>query len=265
MALGRKRTHEELVAQLNNIHPSYKLLEKFTGQRYIKCRCLTHKTEFIIDKVNNIGSKQHKCPECKTASKRKASTVTLKQKEFEQKILALFPDHKVKGTYVNVNTPVEAFCRKHKLDFFILPNNALYNGYAQCPGCYRSPYDKKNNRVYRTSIISQEWLKFVCKQKGWKFKYLLCSSNGPEHYIKGVGHVDGFHKPSNTVLEFHGDYWHGNPRKYKPDHQTFNGSTAKDLYKKTKAKEKKILALGYNLITMWELDYRLLTVDSKRS
>lgn len=35
-----------------------------------------------------------------------------------------------------------------------------------------------------------------------------------EYRIEGVGKVDGFCEQTNTVYEYHGDYWHGNPDIY---------------------------------------------------
>ena len=69
--------------------------------------------------------------------------------------------------------------------------------------------------------------------------------------------VDAYVPETNTVYEFHGDYWHGNPNKYDPNKinkrakQTFG-----QLYLKTKIKEQKIIESGYPLVVMWESDYQ---------
>lgn len=242
-----RATHKEFESKLKGIHPSYKLLEEYKGQRHIECICVKHKQKFLLDKVNNVySSKNKKCSECKSIDS--SNRQRMSQSQFESRILALFPDHEIKGKYINVDTPVAAFCKIHKLKFDICPNNALYNKYSQCPGCRKGPA--------KSSKISQKWIKWVCRSKGWKFANILCSENGNEHYIKDVGLVDGYHKPTNTVLEFHGDYWHGNPVRFKPNKVLFSGLTAKQLYNRTKKKEAKIMSLGFNLIVMWEHDYR---------
>ena len=80
-------------------------------------------------------------------------------------------------------------------------------------------------------------------------------SPGGEHYIEGIGKVDGYCYETNTVYEFHGDYWHGNPKRFDPnDINKTNGKTYGELYTKTMERDQKIRDLGYNLIVKWESD-----------
>jgi len=63
---------------------------------------------------------------------------------------------------------------------------------------------------------------------------------------------DGFDKTTNTIYEFYGDYWHGNPRVYNPDDKIFYGKTFGELYEKTLKREQFLISCGYKLITIWE-------------
>ena len=78
-----------------------------------------------------------------------------------------------------------------------------------------------------------------------------------EYYVKELGIVlDGYDLKTNTAYEFHGDYWHGNPNKYNPNE--FNphlNKTFGELYENTLRREKDIISAGYNLVSIWELDY----------
>ena len=61
----------------------------------------------------------------------------------------------------------------------------------------------------------------------------------------------------NMLIEFNGDYWHCNPKKYDKDY--FNGRKkmfAKEIWKKDN--EKKLLAKekGFNFLVIWEADYK---------
>lgn len=61
----------------------------------------------------------------------------------------------------------------------------------------------------------------------------------------------------NMLIEYNGDYWHCNPKKYKADY--FNvkiNKTAKEIW--ARDAEKKLLAEqnGYNFLTIWESDYK---------
>ena len=68
---------------------------------------------------------------------------------------------------------------------------------------------------------------------------------------------DGFDPITNTVYEFYGDYWHGNPKKFKSeDINPSNNITFGKLYEKTIKRENIIKMAGYNLISIWEYDYK---------
>ena len=52
-------------------------------------------------------------------------------------------------------------------------------------------------------------------------------------------------------------FWHGNPNVYNPeDINTITKTTFGELYNKTIDREKNIKDLGYNLVTIWEKDYK---------
>lgn len=68
----------------------------------------------------------------------------------------------------------------------------------------------------------------------------------------------------NTVYEFQGDFWHGNPKVHNYD--DINPRTKQsfgEMYQKTLIKEQKIREAGYNLVVMWEYDWNLMLQDKK--
>ncbi len=68
--------------------------------------------------------------------------------------------------------------------------------------------------------------------------------------------ADGYCMGTNTIYEFHGDYWHGNPKIYKPNIlNKICYKTMGELYQKTIERENRIKDLGYNLVVMWESDW----------
>ncbi len=79
----------------------------------------------------------------------------------------------------------------------------------------------------------------------------------PEYRIPGTQYsVDGYCLETNTVYEFHGDFFHGNPNKYAQDFlNTKLNKTMGNLYHDTIERENKIKSLGYNLAVMWESDF----------
>jgi len=68
--------------------------------------------------------------------------------------------------------------------------------------------------------------------------------------------VDGYDPETNTVYEFLGDYWHGNPEVYDPD--DYNKSCSKtfgQLHNETIERLEHIKSLGYNIIIQWEKEW----------
>jgi G:T-mismatch repair DNA endonuclease (very short patch repair protein) len=101
---------------------------------------------------------------------------------------------------------------------------------------------------------SIKWLTAIEKQENIDIQHALKSAG--EYKIPGVGKVDGYCQTTNTVYEFHGDFWHGNPNIYNHnDINPTNHKTYKELFNNTVKREMAIIKLGYKLITIWESDY----------
>lgn len=117
-----------------------------------------------------------------------------------------------------------------------------------CPQCANSGYSKSQIK-WLTEIENKEgiYIQHFCKEGEYK--------------IPDIGKVDGYCKETNTIYEFNGSFWHGDPRKY--DRNDINPKSKKtygELYDKTLEKEQKIRDIGYNLVVMWEIDYLNLDV-----
>lgn len=64
--------------------------------------------------------------------------------------------------------------------------------------------------------------------------------------------VDGYDYKTNTVYEFNGSYWHGNPDYYDAEqYNTRKNMTFGELYEATITREKMIKSMGYNLVSKW--------------
>ena len=99
-----------------------------------------------------------------------------------------------------------------------------------------------------------QWLESIMEYESIHIQHAL---NGGEYKIPGTRYkADGYCKETNTIYEFHGDYWHGNPEVYESD--IINESThctMGELYQKTLIKERNVRELGYNLVIVWEKDF----------
>ena len=68
--------------------------------------------------------------------------------------------------------------------------------------------------------------------------------------------VDGYDPDTKTVYEFHGDYWHGNPKIYESsDINPSVGKTYGQLYQNTLNKKYAYVGAGFKYVEMWESDW----------
>jgi G:T-mismatch repair DNA endonuclease (very short patch repair protein)/predicted nucleic acid-binding Zn-ribbon protein len=180
------------------------------------------------------------CPKC--SHKKRSDKQRLTTEGFIQRAKKIHGDkyNYLKVEYSNNKKPVIIKCREHG-EFSQIPTDHLMG--SGCPKCCKNQYSK----------ISIDWIEFLSKFHNIDIQHAL---NGNEFKIPGTRYkADGYCKKTNTIYEFHGDYWHGNPLKYKPNQKTYYGITFEKLYENTKKKEREIQNLGYNLITIWESDW----------
>lgn len=178
----------------------------------------------------------HYCPHC-------ANRAKYTQEQF-QSIVAETGSHvRVLGQYNGMNKQIEMQCTDCDHIWYTTSQQIASGG--GCPMC------AKNNTYSKKSI---DWLTQIEKEQGIKIDHAV---SGGEFRIPGTRYrVDGYHKESNTVYEFHGNYWHGNPKLHNPDDiNTITECTFGELYQKTLKKEAEIRALGYNLVVMWEDEF----------
>lgn len=100
-----------------------------------------------------------------------------------------------------------------------------------------------------------QWLNSIMKNENIHIQH---AGNADEFKIPSTRwKADGYCKETNTIYEFHGDVWHGNPDVFEPTEtcHPYSNLTAGELYYNTLERETQIKNLGYNLIVMWENDF----------
>ena len=117
--------------------------------------------------------------------------------------------------YVGINKLIKIKCYIHGI-FEQKPHNHLMgNGCQKCA-------------TFSTSMMEQEWLDSLKILENQRQKWLTVDGTRMK--------VDAFIKETNTVYEFFGDFWHGNPNnfRYNPtDLNPRNKKTYKELYEIT--------------------------------
>ena len=232
--------------------------QKYTLEEFIEKAKNIHKDTYCYDKVNYIDNKtkviitckEHGdfeqlphnhlfgkgCYDCK--NEKISETKTLTTQEFIEKAIKVhgYIYNYDKVNYVETHDKVIIVCSIHG-KFKQHPSNHLRG--SCCPKC-----------TCNVSRIGSRWLDS------------LGIPNDDEHrevgkLIPGRNFkVDGFDPETNTVYEFYGDRPHGNLNLYDPDDKGPYGTTYGELYSKTMDREKIFKDAGFNLVTIWESDFR---------
>lgn len=172
------------------------------------------------------------CKHCYFESKR------LTQDQFLKRAKNIFPKYDYSNSiYIDYYKKIKITCLEH--GEFITTPHTLICGKHGCRSCglINSSRSKSSDR----------WL------KQFKNENII-----NEYYIKKLKiFVDGYDPFTNTIYEFDGDYWHGNPKIY--DQNDFNNRCKKtfgELYQSTLKRQENIKNLGYNFISIWASDFK---------
>jgi hypothetical protein len=141
--------------------------------------------------------------------------------------------------YKNNRTKIEIICPSHG-SFYQNPNAHLIQKQG-CPLCQKSNISSMENQWLDSIGIPIEF-----RQKTIKHNNLIYKVDAYDHTI-------------NTIYEFYGDYWHGNPIRFnnKDEINKSNKLTYVKLYEKTMIREEELKSLGYKIISIWEHDFLL--------
>ena len=109
-----------------------------------------------------------------------------------------------------------------------------------------------------TSKIEQDFVKKLCESVNVDTNDVFCAlSEKGQFFIRDHDVVYSYDFCNNKhIIEFNGDYWHANPKKYHHDDYIGNGKFAGDIWNKDLNKIKTAIDKGFKIITVWESDYR---------
>lgn len=186
----------------------------------------------------SVFCKGHRCPVCAgntVSEKNRLPRVfpSLVEEWDYEKNEPLTPDEVAFGSIIKVWWK----CSRCSHQWKVSPNSRT-SGSHGCPRCSKG----------RVSKVSQEWLDF-----------LEIPIETRETSIR-VGTkklwVDAYVPETNTVYEFLGDMWHGNPLVFGEGLNPFNKKPYKQLYETTLQRLADIQQSGYSLTYIWETDWR---------
>ena len=237
-----KKSIEEFIEKAKEIHNDkydYQKVDYVDNRTNVIIICKEH-GEF--QQRPNSHLNRSGCRKCGII--RRANIKTITNEEFIEKAKNIHGDKydysKVK--YVKSIKNVTIICKKHG-EFQQIPSNHLRG--AGCPKCsYHRYYSNKQLKVLN---LLSSYYNINIQHAENEGEYIISNSKYK---------ADGYCKETNTIYEYHGDYWHGNPKIYNEyDINEVTGKTYGELYNNTIIKEKFIKEQGYNLVVIWENDF----------
>ena len=254
--MALKHTEQEWERKLSERFPNLEVLKlasrpkttpsgRLSSTVKAKMFCPTHDHTWI-DTPTKIMQTQHGCPKCaKSSVGLSISKGLLSVKELKLTLEENAPSLRIIKREECPSTSNQRYQFRLKCTFCKYTDSlsgARIKQLKGCPGC--QPVKLIGGR----SEICNNWLGELSKLYGIKIK----GHNSKEHVISVAGknmRVDGYHRGSNTVFEFLGDYWHGNPQS------GFSTQRAAS-YDKT-IKRLVALSRSCNVIYVWEADYKV--------
>lgn len=206
-----KSNLEDFIIKAKKVHGDkydYSHIDKYTNNKTkVKIRCPIHD---IFSQRPDDHLNGHGCKGCAAEKNKQA-------KQYSQEDFIIKAKYKYNERYdysfvkyINYNTPVEIKCNICNKIFSTKPCYLLADKGGSCKYC---------NKHFSKSQI--QWLDFLSKFYNIAIQHAL---NKGEFKIPNTNfYADGYCKETNTVYEFHGDFWHGNPNIY--DSKSLNKRT----------------------------------------
>jgi len=210
------------------------VIGEYKGNK-IKIKCICRIGHECNIKPNGVTSGQGMCKICSGTDSKTAGA------NFIKRIEKL--GGRVIGEYKKSDIRVKCICPKNH-ECYPLPDYIKQCG-PMCQTCSQNGY----------SQAQISWLNYIQDEENIHIRH---AENGGEFRI-GKYKVDGYSEASNTVYEFHGDFWHGNPKFYEhTDINPVNKKSFGQLLKATLHKEMSIKKKGYNYNCIWECEWNLM-------
>jgi len=194
-------TQEQFLERAKAAHGNkydYSLSNYVDVNTYIIVLCPKH-GEFKQAPYKHIYDKKHGCRKC--ADEYRQILLRLTQEQFLERARAAHGDRYdySLAEYVDKDTPVTIICKEHG-PFEQRPGSHVYGKKSGCIKCAKIGYSK----------VAIEWMESIMDENNI---YIQHAENNGEHILDNTKiRVDGYCHETNTVYEFHGDYWHGHPK-----------------------------------------------------
>lgn len=246
MQTTKRKTRQQFITEATMAHGNrydYSRVEYTTSVASIELECEKHGPFHIFPYKHLAGAGCQKCGrKCKTVEEWIAAAKQIHGAERY--------DYSLVRSSLSEST-VEIICKSH----------GTFSQRASCHlsgrGCRACAVAARRTEHSKVAV---EWLEHEASDRGVRIRH---AENGGEKVLSlpdgSVALVDGYCPERNLIFEFHGTFWHGHPDYHDPEmRHPFSKLTFGDVYERTLKREKLIRSLGYELIVMWEHDWRRL-------
>lgn len=217
---------------IHNYKYTYENTSYISFDKYVDITCRIHGAFLAKAKIHLSGGGI--CDKCR---KRRPSLPFLNFIERAKKVHKNKYDYSlVSENYRTTDSIVKIKCKYHGVFEQLVWSHLIGKGCSMC-GTYVS---KGETNWLNSLLIPQEY----------RQRTIMIG----ERKIK----VDAYDPTTNTIYEFYGDYWHGNPNVFSANqiNTRASGKTMQELYDRTIDKEQLIKSAGYSLISIWESDWK---------
>ena len=240
---GAKRyTTEFFVQRSKEAHGDrfdYSATRYTSSDSQVIIKCIRHDLEFLQTPHRHLDSKSPGCSDCKKEERllfSKNQTMS-----FDEFLSRATDRHKDLYDYSKVRFScgmgkVEIICKHHGSFWQRAAFHTYGNGCSKC--------------INRVSLVEVAWLNAMGVSQEERQLFIKIDD-------RRAICADGYDTRTNTVYEFLGDYWHGNPAKYNScDINKKIGKTFGTLFELQKTRNARIRNAGLNLVLVWELDFK---------
>lgn len=234
---AKRKSNMWFIERAINVHGEkydYSKVEYINAHTKVTIKCKLH-GDFAQRPHDHVKGKNG-CPICWSIRKGKTQSDYAFSRFLEQaKILHNNKYHYKIETYSGMTKSMIIICPTHG-EFKQSPD--IHRRPHGCPQCGNGPVSNMSQIWLDSLSVPFHQREILLKTEDKKFK------------------VDGFDPINNTVFEFLGDYWHGNPEVYEPaEINTRTNTTFKFLYEDTMQRIEDLKIAGFNVVFIWENDY----------
>lgn len=236
LANNKKLSNIDFIERANKIHNyryNYDSVEYIESHSSVQVFCFNHG---LFNQLPNTHLNGSGCPLCGIESRARLRSSSVNFFIEKSNIVHNNKFNYSLVEYKNAITYIKIICPNHGI-FEQTPANHL-NG----KGCYKC----SNSNISKLEI---KWLDHLNIEEKYRHQTIIILNRKYK--------VDAYIPETNTIYEFYGDFWHGNPAMYNENEVNPRSNISYGiLYNKTIERENLFKEAKYHVCSIWESDFK---------